>query len=107
MIIYRLVPTALFTFGCLIMFIVVWMVRVTGLVNDRVKTIFLVGNVFDGPQRTIGVVHTVRSLHHVAVSILVRGLVIAGVRVLYTVLVRVLWMSLREIQHAHTHTHIN
>jgi hypothetical protein len=104
-----LVPTALFTFSCLIVFVVVWMVGVTGLVNDCVKTVFLVGYVFDGPQRTIGVVHAVRSLHHVTVSVFVRGLVVAGVRVLHAVFVRVFWMSLRGIQHAQctncTHTH--
>uniref|UniRef100_A0A2S2PSJ6 Uncharacterized protein n=1 Tax=Schizaphis graminum TaxID=13262 RepID=A0A2S2PSJ6_SCHGA len=85
---------ALFTFSCLIVFVVVWMVGVTGLVNDCVKTVFLVGYVFDGPQRTIGVVHAVRSLHHVTVSVLVRGLVVAGVRILHAVFVRVFWMSI-------------
>lgn len=84
--------------GCSIVFVVVRMVGMTGLVDDRVETVLLVGGVLDGPQRAVGVVHAVRSLYHVAVSVLVRGLVVAGVRVLYAVLVRVLRMGLRETQ---------
>lgn len=66
------------------------------LVDDRVKTVLLVGGVLDGPQRAVGVVHAVRSLDHVAVPVLVSGLVVAGVRVLDAVLVRVLGVSLRK-----------
>lgn len=75
------------------------MVRVVGvtrLVDDRVETVLLVSHVLDGPQGAVRVVNAVRSLNHVAVSVLVSGLVIAGVRVLYAVLVRILGMSLAE-----------
>jgi len=68
----------------------------TGLVDDRVKTVLLVGRVLHGPQGAVGVVHAVRSLHHVAVPMLLRGLVVAGVRVLNAVLVRVLGMGLSD-----------
>lgn len=66
----------------------------SGFVDDRVKTVLLVGRVLNGPQGAVGVVHAVRSLDHVAVPVLVRGLVVAGVRILYAVLVRVLGMGL-------------
>lgn len=80
----------------LIVFVVVRMVGMAALVDDRVKTVLLVGGVLDGSQRAVGVVHAVRSLYHVAVPVLVRGLVVAGVRVLDAVLVRVLGVSLRK-----------
>lgn len=66
----------------------------TGLVHDRVETVLLVGRVLDGSQGAVGVVHAVRSLHHVAVPVLLRGLVVTGVWVLNAVLVRVLGMGL-------------
>lgn len=74
------------------------MVGMAGFVDDRVKTVFLVGHVLDGPQRAVWVVHAVRSLHHVTIPVFVRGLVVAGVRVLYTVFVRVLGMGLETQQ---------
>jgi len=79
------------------------MVGVTALVDDRVKTVFLVCHVLDGPQCAVGIMHAVRPLHHVAISVLVRGLVVAGVGVLHSILIRVFWMSLRET-YTHTHT---
>lgn len=71
------------------------MAGMAGLVHDCVEPVFLVGGVLDRPQGAVGVVHAVRSLHHVAVPVLVRGFVVAGVRILYAVLVRVLGMGLR------------
>lgn len=75
------------------------MVRVVGmagLVDDGVETVFLVGGVLDGSQGAVGVVHAVRSLDHVAVPVLVSGLVVARVRVLHAVLVRVLGVGLQK-----------
>lgn len=77
------------------MFVVIRMIGMAGFVDDCVETVVLVSHVLDGPQGAVGIVHAVRPFHHVTVPVLVRGLVVAGVRVLDAVLVRVLGMSLR------------
>lgn len=87
-----------FTFewcACSIVFVVIRVVGMTGLVNDSIKTVFLVGCVFDGSQGTIGIMHAVRSLHDVTVPILVCGFVIASMWILYAILIRVFRVSLR------------
>lgn len=72
----------------------VWMVGMTALVDDGVKTIFFIGRILDSPQRTVRIVYGVRSFHHVSVPGFVRGLIVTGVWVLYAVLERVLGMGL-------------
>jgi len=80
---------------CSIVLVVIRVAGVATLVDNRIKTIFFIGRILDGPQGAVGIMHTVRSLHDVTVPVLVRGFVVASVWILYAVLVRVLWMSLR------------
>lgn len=79
-----------------IVFVVVRVIGMAGLMYYGIKTVFLVGRVLDGPQGTIRIVYTVRSLYHVTIPGFVRGLVVTSVWILYTVLVRILRMGLME-----------
>lgn len=87
-----------FTFGCTfsIVFVVVRVIGMAGLMDYGVETVFLVGRIFNGPQCAIGVMYAIRSFYHVTVPVFMRSFVVTGVRILYTVLVRVLRMGLTE-----------
>ena len=68
---------------------------VADLLDDGVEAVVVVGRVLDHADRAVGLVHAVGALDYVAVALLVRGLDVAGVGVVHTVVVRVFGVGLR------------
>lgn len=64
-------------------------------VDNGVESVILVGRVFDGSHRAVGVVHRVRALQNVSVAVFVLAFHVPGVRVLDSVVERVFRVSLR------------
>jgi len=62
----------------------------TGLVDDRVETVVVVGGVGDFAGGAVGFHQTVLALDHVSVSLFPLVLDVAGVVVLYAVVERIL-----------------
>jgi hypothetical protein len=80
--------------------------RVADLLDDGVEAVVVVGRVLDHPDCAVGFVHRVRALHHVSVPLLVGGLHVAGVRVVYAVVVCVFRVGLRDDNQGFTYFYI-
>jgi hypothetical protein len=68
---------------------------VSGLGHDGVESIVVIGGVVDGAGGSVGLHQAVVSLDHIAVAGLGLALLVAGVRVSHSVLVRVVGDGLR------------
>lgn len=67
---------------------------VPAFVYHGIKTVFLVGGIFDSSDCTIGVVNGVRTFEDVAVAIFLLAFHVTGVWVFDSVVERVFWMCL-------------
>lgn len=81
------------------LFVVSVMLRVVGVVDVvdvRVEAVVLVCRIRHLPDSTVGLDHAVLAVHDIALAVLRLMLVVASVRVFYSVLVRVVRWCLQE-----------
>lgn len=67
---------------------------VSNFLDDSVETVVGVGGIIDHADRTVRLVQTVGTLNDVTVTDLVLTLDVTRMRVIYAVVVRVLWIGL-------------